>query len=201
MLPPPHCSQYCSWYYRAFFSYFPPSSSSSPPPCIAYPPSFIFLSLFLPLLLLCLFRSLRIAGLLRRAAAEPWDRPWLKLPVNDKVPKCCSSRSNPNLCVSAGAYISSLALALWHQTEAQKQAAILEQLYGASCNGGGVHRKPAGTKTVAPNLHPVDCDDVRFSSSLQICASKIIATYGITTGACQCKVPEASLVSSLKAQF
>lgn len=47
------------------------------------------LSCFFLSLYLCFSCSLRIAGLLRRAA-ESWDSPWLKLPVNDKGPNAAA---------------------------------------------------------------------------------------------------------------
>lgn len=53
-------------------------------PLLHSSPSCFCLSLYL-----CFSCSLRIAGLLRRAA-EPWDRPWLKLPVNDKGPNAAA---------------------------------------------------------------------------------------------------------------
>lgn len=52
-----------------------------------HPPSSTLI--FFPSLSLCLSCSVWIAGLLRRAA-EPWDRPRLKLPVNDIGPNAAA---------------------------------------------------------------------------------------------------------------
>lgn len=80
MPPPP---PYWQWCYGVFFFFF----HSLPHPLLLpgshlfhSSPSCFFLSRYL-----CCFCSLRIAGLLRRAA-ESRDSPWLKLPVNDKGP-------------------------------------------------------------------------------------------------------------------
>lgn len=70
---------------------------------------------------------------------EPWARPWLKLPVNDKGPNA-AAHANPNLYASAAARTSSLCSFLWHPTTGKAEAAILEQLLRVSCNGGVVPR-------------------------------------------------------------
>ena len=79
--PPPPCSQR---YYGVFFLFFPHPLLLLVSPLLHSSPSCFCLSLYL-----CFSCSLRIAGLLRRAA-EPWDRPWLKLPVNDKGPNAAA---------------------------------------------------------------------------------------------------------------
>lgn len=68
----------------SFFSPLPHPLLLPVSPLLHPSPSCVFLSLYL-----CFSCSLRIAGLLRRAA-EPWDRPWLKLPVNDKGPNAAA---------------------------------------------------------------------------------------------------------------
>ena len=75
---------YSQWCYGVFLFSLPHPHPLLLPVSPILPLFFFFLSLYL-----CLHLSPRIAGFPRRAA-EPWDRPWLKLPVNDKGPNAAA---------------------------------------------------------------------------------------------------------------
>lgn len=113
--PPPPYSQFYGFFFF-FFLPFPHPLLLSVLPLLHSTPSCFF-----PCLYLCFSRSQRIAGLLRRAA-EPWDRPWLKLPVNDKGPNA-AAHALILICMHPRQHIFPLSLSPLdiRQTETQRQ--------------------------------------------------------------------------------